>query len=155
MEDELHRHGLSLVLNISRLWRVLTRGLGKRLHRSGLNMPQFFALAQLEKLGETTMGDLTEELGTTMGAVTNIIDKLVHSGYVDRRRNTEDRRVVNVALTSAGRDVVTEVHTWGAGQLARFLERMTPQESRSFVETFVDLVDYTEEDFASLRYTDD
>jgi DNA-binding MarR family transcriptional regulator len=44
----------------------------------------------------------------TPGTVTSVVDTLVRDGYVERRRESTDRRVVRLHLTDAGRQKVTE-----------------------------------------------
>lgn len=44
----------------------------------------------------------------TPGTVTAVVDILVRDGYVERRRGEQDRRVVRLHLTAAGRRKVTE-----------------------------------------------
>ena len=50
------------------------------------------------RLGPLTAGRLAEESGLTTGAVTFILDRLEEAGMVTRRRDTEDRRRVWVAI---------------------------------------------------------
>ena len=44
----------------------------------------------------------------TPGTVTSVVDTLVRDGYVERRRESADRRVVRLYLTDAGRQKVIE-----------------------------------------------
>jgi len=45
---------------------------------------------------------------STPGTVTSVVDTLVRDGYVERRRDPGDRRVVRLHLTEEGRRKVTE-----------------------------------------------
>jgi DNA-binding MarR family transcriptional regulator len=45
---------------------------------------------------------------STPGTVTSVVDTLVRDGYVERRRDPTDRRVVRLYLTGQGRRKVTE-----------------------------------------------
>src|SRR5579862_2085512 len=44
----------------------------------------------------------------TPGTVTSVVDTLVRDGYVERRRDPDDRRVVRLYLTEQGRHKVAE-----------------------------------------------
>jgi DNA-binding MarR family transcriptional regulator len=46
--------------------------------------------------------------GWTPGTVTSVVDTLVRDGYVERRREPADRRVVRLCLTGTGRQKVEE-----------------------------------------------
>ncbi|WP_136415432.1 MULTISPECIES: MarR family transcriptional regulator [Oxalobacteraceae] len=49
-----------------------------------------------------TAADLARELMTDTGAMTRMLDRLEEKGFVRRTRSSEDRRVVEVALTEKG-----------------------------------------------------
>jgi DNA-binding MarR family transcriptional regulator len=49
-----------------------------------------------------TAGQLAKSAELTPATVTSILDQLETANIVERRRNAEDRRVCNVALTSDG-----------------------------------------------------
>ncbi len=74
------------------------------LHKASLNIPQFNALSIINERQEVTMSVLSRELGVTMGAGTNLMDRLVDGGLAERRRSGTDRRVVKVALTAKGKE---------------------------------------------------
>lgn len=58
---------------------------------------------------ERTMSEVAKQLGITTGTLTIAINNLVNKGYVERRRNEDDRRVVLVSLTQTGK-VVFRIH---------------------------------------------
>lgn len=49
-----------------------------------------------------TMAEIANKIGRDKSTVTALIDKLVKLGYVVKERDTQDTRVVYVALTSKG-----------------------------------------------------
>ncbi len=53
-----------------------------------------------------TMGELSRALDVPLSTATRIVDWLVRAGYVERLHDPEDRRVVRVALTRTGRELV-------------------------------------------------
>ena len=52
-----------------------------------------------------TMGDLSRILGVPFSTATRTVDWLVNNGYVQRLADPEDRRVVRVELTGAGKEL--------------------------------------------------
>ena len=52
-----------------------------------------------------TMGDLSRTLGVPFSTATRTVDWLVSNSYVQRLPDPEDRRVVRVELTAAGKDL--------------------------------------------------
>ncbi|MDV3428619.1 MAG: MarR family winged helix-turn-helix transcriptional regulator [Bacillota bacterium] len=58
---------------------------------------------------ERTMSEVARNLKITTGTLTIAINNLVNKGYVKRKRNEDDRRVVLVSLTQSGK-VVFRIH---------------------------------------------
>lgn len=52
---------------------------------------------------ERTMSDTAKAVKVTSGTLTTAIDNLIKKGYVERRRSSEDRRVVKIRLTEKGK----------------------------------------------------
>ncbi|MPN41767.1 hypothetical protein SDC9_189322 [bioreactor metagenome] len=50
-----------------------------------------------------TMSETAASLGITTGTLTVAVDRLVRKGYVERQRDTSDRRVVRIRLTRKGK----------------------------------------------------
>lgn len=127
-----------------RFWLGLNQQVTSALLRGKLNMPQHSALVVLQGTGETTMGNLAKRLGVTMGASTNIVDKLVYAGYVDRRRSDTDRRVVNVKLRIKGEKVLAESAEGFRNYAANILSRIPAPERQVFLETYMKIVEISE-----------
>ena len=64
--------------------------------RVGLNSTDLECLDLLQLAGPTTAGQVSAHTGLTTGATTAVIDRLERAGFVKRRRDPEDRRVVLV-----------------------------------------------------------
>lgn len=58
---------------------------------------------RLGDVGTVRMKGLAEYMLLAVNSVTSLVDKLEAAGLVRRQRSTEDRRVVHVELTDAGR----------------------------------------------------
>ncbi len=67
--------------------------------RMGINRTDHRVLEILNRKGAMTAGDLATAGHLTTGAVTAVVDRLEHVGFVRRVRDTEDRRRVLVERT--------------------------------------------------------
>jgi DNA-binding MarR family transcriptional regulator len=153
VSDELRQDALELITQVRKVRVGYTGFLSRSLDTIGLNVPQYTALAVLDEKGEVTMGVLAEGLGITMGAVTNIVDRLIDAGLATRDRGTEDRRIVKVRLTDKGRDILAKAIDIGAGYFTRYLGRISPEERKPFIATYRKLADLFHADLANLRAT--
>jgi DNA-binding MarR family transcriptional regulator len=64
----------------------------------GLSSVERKCLDLLRHLGPVTAGAIREHTGLTTGAVTGLVDRLEKAGYVERTRDTVDRRKVVVRV---------------------------------------------------------
>ena len=136
MDEDLRKDARELVIHVRRVRVGYTRYMMRDLERLGLSMSQYTALAILAEKGEMTMSAISEDLGVTMGAGTNLIDKLIHSGYASRERGTSDRRVVAVRITDNGRKALERVVEWATDYLGFYMARVDPEERKSFVRSY-------------------
>ena len=74
----------------------------------GLTYPQYLVLMALWENEDVSVGDLGTRLGLPPSGVTPVLDRLEAAGLLLRRRGSEDRRHVVVALTDAGRALEAE-----------------------------------------------
>jgi DNA-binding MarR family transcriptional regulator len=72
------------------------------LDKLGLTYPQFIVMMVLWEKGATTMKALTEELMLDSNTLTPLLKKLEAAGLVERSRNKDDERVLDVAPTPKG-----------------------------------------------------
>jgi DNA-binding MarR family transcriptional regulator len=72
------------------------------LDKLGLTYPQFIVMMVLWEKGQTTMKVLTGELLLDSNTLTPLLKKLEAAGLVERSRNKDDERVLDVAPTHKG-----------------------------------------------------
>jgi DNA-binding MarR family transcriptional regulator len=88
----------------------------------GLTVRQMDYLAEVSRLGDPTMGDLTKSMGLSGPSTTAIIRRLVELGYVERTRSDEDGRSYRVQLTEKGMEL-ERLHQRSHAELAGVLMR--------------------------------
>lgn len=92
-----------------RITLLMKRRVSARMAEHGLTAAQWAPLWMLDNGQGTTAQELTCILNTDPGAVTRMLDRLEAKGLVARERSADDRRVVQLRLTDAGRDVVRHI----------------------------------------------
>ena len=73
-----------------------------RLVKAGVSMAHMHVMWLLEHHGELQMTRLAEMLDVSMSSATGIVDRMEERGLIERARVPDDRRVVEVRLTSRG-----------------------------------------------------
>jgi DNA-binding MarR family transcriptional regulator len=96
---------------------------------SGLSMPQFGVLMRLYHHGPCGVSEIGDHMDITSPAASQLVDKLVQHGLVERKEDPRDRRARTLTLTDRGRALVdtgaAERHRWleetlaGLGQVER------------------------------------
>ena len=81
----------------------------EHLREHGLTVSQFGVLEALYHLGVLNQSDLAQKLLKSTGNLTTVVDNLAKQGLVERRRCTEDRRVVYIHLTDVGRETIASI----------------------------------------------
>ena len=83
-------------------------GFLRRLAATGTqNLTTISTLNTLATVGECRLTELAAREGLTQPAMTQLVSRLVANGLVERQTG-QDRRVVNVRLTTRGRELVAE-----------------------------------------------
>lgn len=97
-------------LNIARTNALLTNQAEHLLKAHGLSGPQYNALRILRGEGQPMqVYQIAERMVTPQTDITRLVDRLEKSGLVARERCGEDRRVVWVNLTAAGKSIVKKL----------------------------------------------
>jgi len=86
------------------------RGWGLFAKSAGLSMAQFGLLMQLHHKGACGMSEVSERFDITPAAASQLVDKLVQSGLVQREEDPNDRRAKLLNLTEKGRELVQQGH---------------------------------------------
>ena len=75
---------------------------------TGLSMPQMSALFHLHHGNECGVSNMGEYLGVTNAAASQMIDRLVQNGLVERTEDPTDRRVKQLKLTGKGSSLIRD-----------------------------------------------
>ncbi len=111
---------------LRRAARKTARFYDTALRPSGLRNTQFSLLAALDVLGETSIGDLSEELAIDATTLTRNLEILVRRGLVENIA-AEDARVRNLRLTGLGKQTYDQaVPLWREAQ-EHVLEALEPK----------------------------
>jgi DNA-binding MarR family transcriptional regulator len=87
---------------MKRVMMSITQAADRRLEPQGVTHAQWWPLFMLRSSRASTVAELAREVQTDPGAMTRLLDRLESKGLCRRQRSTDDRRVVNIALTPEG-----------------------------------------------------
>lgn len=93
-----------------------------------LSLVHLNVLTLLDEEGPLPMRALADSLDVSRASTTGIVDRMEQRGLVERNRDEDDRRIVRVALTEAGRQLITGMATERRGRLSSLLDELTNDE---------------------------
>ena len=101
---------MAAVTSIMRAHQIIMGRLNELLEPLDLTFPRYEALMLLfySRKGELPLGKISDRLQVHRASVTNVVDKLVDSGYVERADHERDRRAVLARITKHGRRVARQ-----------------------------------------------
>ena len=111
---------------------IARQGIPTDAHVSPGHIQIMVALAR----GPHSVRQLAELLGVSSPAVTQLVDRLVEIGMVERRHDTRDRRVVLVDYVPGMQQIARRIVDGRRRQLVWAVERMTEEEARVFLKGF-------------------
>ena len=109
---------------------MASRGIPVDVHVSPGHVQVLIALAR----GPRSVGQLAEMVGVSPPAATQLVDRLVEHGMVERHHDSADRRVVLVDYVPGMREVSYRLMEGHRRMLERALEPLTDEEARAFAE---------------------
>jgi MarR family transcriptional regulator, organic hydroperoxide resistance regulator len=99
-----------LALVIKALDRELQRRINEAMVPLGVTAAQADALAVIGQAGRVSLKDLGDLLIAEGGHPSRLVDRLVEAGLVERRTAADDRRRIELSLTSEGERVVGRIN---------------------------------------------
>ena len=147
MTEPLSKRRLRLWIRLLLVTRLAEKELAEYVRTEhGSTLPRFDVLAALYRADEPlTMGELSRQLLVSNGNTTTVVTRLHADGLVHRTTADDDRRVVMVSLTQAGRTHFEQLATGheqavdhlfadasaaDLDQLDELLHRLTPRKAR-------------------------
>lgn len=94
----------------------------------GISGAQAWLLVELRDNGPLKAGELAARMSIKPATLSNMLLRLDELGYLQRQRNAQDMRVVEVVLSDAGRELVSKADYAPRGWLPEALSRMSPQQ---------------------------
>jgi len=102
----------------------------------------------IEAIGHDDISPMTlvaTKLDVTVGTLTIAINNLVKKGYVSRSRSEEDRRVVLISLTAAGKGAFLHHEQFHEEMITCAMAELEPEESIQLIKALSKVTDYFNE----------
>jgi DNA-binding MarR family transcriptional regulator len=101
-QDDILKLDSQLCFALYAATRAMTNAYRELLTSLGLTYPQYLVMLVLWEHGTSTVKDLGQMLSLDSGTLSPLLKRLESAGLVERKRRTEDERLVEIHLTEAG-----------------------------------------------------
>ncbi len=125
---------------IRRIVRMLRESSGAAERRAGVSGAQLFVLQQLRAGAALSLRELAERTATHESSVSVVVQRLVDSGRVARRKSRLDGRCVELSLLARGRALLRRAPPLAQEKLIGALEQLDPRDRRSLAKSLEALV---------------
>lgn len=95
-----------------------------RAQRQGLSIPQFRALYMVQAQPAANLSAVAEHLGISLPATSRLVGGLQSRGFVQRRDRKDDRRQLELAITTRGAEVLDAARAATLARMRRELARL-------------------------------
>jgi len=99
-----------------------------------LTVPQFRALLFINSHPETSLSDVADHIGLTLPTLSKMVDGLVARNLVNRKPCPEDRRRIELTITSRGRVQLESARKGTQDRLAEILSSLSEADRNLVVQ---------------------
>jgi MarR family transcriptional regulator, organic hydroperoxide resistance regulator len=121
-EADLQRMSLSRLLAVA--GHVVAMHWQRLMGAYGLTPHGLAVLAYLERGSALTQRELARRCGVAPSTLNHTVDHLARSGWIERRRDAADRRLVRLALTETGERQLREVQEAAGTEMEPMLDHL-------------------------------
>jgi DNA-binding MarR family transcriptional regulator len=128
--------------------------LGIRQRPRELSLTALSTLSTVERTGPRRLTDLAVGEGVTQPSMSVLVNQLESLGLVERQSDTQDGRVVRVAITPAGREHLSTLRRVGASVFEVLIDKLASSEAatlRAALPAFGRMLELADDDSGQER----
>ncbi len=96
-------------------------------------------LAMLNDNGAMTVSEISRRLGIAKPNITPLVDRLIEGQLVERHRDTEDRRMVNISICEAGVDKLLVIRSKMTELVAQWADKLSYMDLKVLNESLANI----------------
>jgi len=135
-----------ILIKIRKIVRAINLESKKIQKEYGVSIPQVLCLSYLKNSTnyQSTQGEIKKFLNLNSSTVSGIINRLENKGLLARLPKSGDKRVVNIALTSKGDNVLSQMPSLLHEQLTRKIRHLDPNSIKQVEDSLDKLIELLE-----------
>lgn len=105
---------------------------------------ELLALLLVDRNEEIIMSQIADYIKAPMSTATGVVERLVKNGCIRRDRSETDRRIVTLALTDKGREIVQRIKSTAMKYIGMVNDSLTDDERQVIFKIFTRVVNILE-----------
>lgn len=101
-----------------------------------LGISHILILGHLNRQGNSRPSDIAKVIGLTPPTVTHLSEKLVKKGLAVRSKDDDDRRIIYLEITKAGKEILERANQEGQVLRRALFEKLTPEEQQEMLHIY-------------------
>jgi MarR family 2-MHQ and catechol resistance regulon transcriptional repressor len=122
---------LNAYINLTRAANTLESVMAAQLEAQGLSVSQFGTLEALFHLGPLCQHEIAGKLLKSGGNITMVIGNLEKRGWIRRERVADDRRMIRIHLTPAGRRQLAKILPAHVAAITRAMRNLSNEQQEA------------------------
>jgi DNA-binding MarR family transcriptional regulator len=102
--------------------------------KSKIPQSQWLVLRLVYQNEGINIKELAGQLGISSSAATQLVDSLVKKGYLERKSDLEDRRMIKIKLSSKSHEMMEKQQTRAFEQISSLFDILSDDELRQYSE---------------------
>lgn len=119
--------------SLGAIMRARGNAFRKVVGRQGITLPQFFLLKIVKSHDGMTVTQISRAMMVAVPTASRMIDNLCEKGWLERQKDTENRRLTRVCLTQKGRNILQEMGELQKEGLLKLMDREDAKEIEAFI----------------------
>jgi len=99
-----------------------------------ISVPEWRVIAHLSQAEKISIREIYQKVGMDKPKTSRAAARLVEAGYVSKKINSGDKRLIELALTAKGRAMMAKITPISHTFQADFLKRLTPDQKMMFTD---------------------
>jgi DNA-binding MarR family transcriptional regulator len=108
---------------------------------NGFSMSMIGTLFHLNRRGHVGVSDLSQHLGVSSAAASQMLDRLVEEGLIERTEDPDDRRMKKISLTEKGCQIYKESLSARMRWLDELEQSLTEAEKETIISALQLMID--------------
>jgi DNA-binding MarR family transcriptional regulator len=115
------------------------------------NAIRYAVLNHLSQAGEQSLTDMSSFVNYKKNTMSELVDRMVSDGLIERRLHNRDRRKIDITITSAGRDALLGFEEKFTSNIDTFTRRIGASSQLEFLEALATLVRISQSHFVKQK----